>query len=256
MPSRACPWAAVVLLAAAASGCANVRSTDTARSAREQLLISNAVDQSLDKVDFRGFRDRAVFFDEKYLDCTDKNYVAGSIRHRLLTSGARLVAKAEEADVVLEARSGSVGTDKQERFVGTPKIELPGPMPVAFPEIKFVSAQNLTATAKIGLVAYDPRTHETYGAGGLSLATSDDNNWFVMGVGPFQSGSVRAEVKEGNRHGRPKPTLPREVAWRSPPESPAAPGTGTARIRLAGSSDETPAPRGTAPRSEEFDPAR
>ena len=119
---------AALLLTAllALGGCTSARSTNTARTANEQLLISNSVDQALDKVNFRPLSGHAVFLDEKYLECVDKNYVIASIRHRVLNAGGTIASKAEDAEIVLEVRAGAVGTDTSETFLGVPKIDLPG----------------------------------------------------------------------------------------------------------------------------------
>lgn len=209
-------------------GCSSTKTSNTARTSQEQLLISNAVDQSLDKVDFAAFQGTAVFLDEKYLDCVDKPYVVGSIRHRIVHSGARLVTKPEEADVIVEARSGGVGTSTTEKFWGIPEISLPIPLPISTPEIKFVSKSSQSGTAKLGLVAYDAKTRQLLGDGGVSLARSDDNNWYVLGMGPYQDGTVRSEINEGIRVGGKTPTpLPNWIAFDTPAAgSPASPGNG------------------------------
>jgi hypothetical protein len=170
--------------------------TDTPRSAVEQLLVSQAVDLALARVDFAPLAGKKVFVQEKYLDGLDKNYVAASVRHRVLSSGARLVDKETDADVVVEIRSGGLGTDRTESFIGSPQLAVPGPMPLQIPEVQVVTNKRQTATAKIGIVAYDARTRQALGAGGVSIARSDDNNWFVLGMGPFQRGSVREEMQQ------------------------------------------------------------
>ena len=52
-------------LAVAITGCTNTSTSNTARTAKEQLLLSNAVDQSLDKVDFTPLYGQKVFVDDK-----------------------------------------------------------------------------------------------------------------------------------------------------------------------------------------------
>ena len=154
------------------AGCTTARQSNTARTAREQLLISNAVDQALSKVDFASFQGQRVLVDEKYLDCTDKGYVVGSIRHRLMMNGASIATKPEEADVVMEVRSGGVGTDDADSYLGIPQIVLPGML--TLPEVKLVTRNRQSALAKIGLVAYDAKNHQLLGAGGVSSSMSDD----------------------------------------------------------------------------------
>ena len=200
-------------------GCASSATSNTARTAMEQMLVANAVDQSLDKVDFRPFAGQTVFLNDKYVDCTDKNYVIASVRHRILAQGARLVDAADAADIVVELRTGSVGTDMSESFLGTPEIVLPGMMTI--PEIKLVTRNKQTATAKIGLVAMNKETKQVLGSGGLSTAVSDNVDTKVLGVGIGTMGSLVSEYKRSttgaNRAVRPQ--LPARVAFA--PLSPA-----------------------------------
>jgi hypothetical protein len=160
----------------------------------EQLLISNAVDQVLNKVDFAGMNGAKVYVEEKYLDCVDKGYIVGSVRHRVLNVGGRLVDKPDEADVVMELRSGGVGTDNTETYIGFPGVALPGPMPVELPEVKLWNRTAQLGTAKLAITAFDARGRTVLDFGGQSLARSDDSNSYVLGIGPFQSGTVREEV--------------------------------------------------------------
>ncbi len=200
------------------TGCTSSSTSNTARTSVEQLLISNAVDQSLNKVDFRPFAGQNVFLDDSYLECVDKKYLVSSIRHRLLRSGARLAAKAEEADVVIEPRAGAVGTSTADAYLGMPEIVLPGML--TLPEVRLLERKKQRAVAKIGLVAYDPKTKTVLGDGGMSLAESDDSNWYVFGLGPYQNGSVRKEVAKGVKT-RPRDrsqAIPQQVAFSSPAE--------------------------------------
>ncbi|MCA9046820.1 MAG: hypothetical protein KDA69_20995, partial [Planctomycetaceae bacterium] len=104
-----------------AVGCSTAQTSNTARSSTEQLLVSNAIDQSLNKIDFSTVAGYSVYLNDAYVDCVDKNYVIGAVRHRILNSGGRLVANADEADIVLELRSGGVGTSMSESYVGIPE---------------------------------------------------------------------------------------------------------------------------------------
>jgi hypothetical protein len=176
------------------AGCATTRYTDTSRTAMEQLLISNAVDQALDRVEFPQLAGQSVFIEDKYVECVDKAYVVACVRHRVLSSGAKLADKADSADLVLEVRSGGVGTDKVETFFGVPKIALPGPMPISLPEVKLVGRETQSGTAKLGVVAYHAKEKRAVGEGGLALAKSQDNGWTILGMGPYFSGDVREEV--------------------------------------------------------------
>lgn len=227
---------AVVLLAATlACGCTTARQSNTARTAREQLLISNAVDQALAKVDFAAFQGQKVLVEEKYLDCTDKAYVVGTIRHKLMMNGAFIAAKPEEADVVMELRSGGVGTDDADSYLGIPQIVLPGML--TLPEVKLVTRTRQSALAKIGMVAYDAKSHQLLGAGGVSSSLSDDNNLFVLGIGPFQSGTARQELNDTTAHlsNQPIHPVPTTVAFNAAYETESdRPG----RLQLTGEKSE------------------
>lgn len=176
------------------SSCTTAKTTNTARSSTEQLLVANAVDGALDKIDFSPFQGHAVFLNDKYVECVDKNYVIASVRHRILKSGGRLVNSAEQSEVVIELRSGAVGTMSTDAFLGIPEIVLPGV--VTMPEIRMAERKSQLGTAKIGIVAYDPQTGQALGTGGTTLAQAEDNNWFVAGAGPFRSGSLRKELTQ------------------------------------------------------------
>ena len=206
----------------AVCGCTSTSTSNTARTATEQMLVSNAVDQSLSKVDFQAFGHRKVFVEEKYLDCVDKNYVLSSVRHRVLLQGGQIAPKAEEADVILEVRSGAIGTSSSNSFLGIPQISMPGLF--AIPEVKLINRVNQVGMAKIGLVAFDAKTHEVLGDGGMSLAKSDDNNWYVFGIGPWQNGTVKKEVERGQPRypNQPWIEVPPQVAFNSPLKAPPA----------------------------------
>ncbi|MBC7816673.1 MAG: hypothetical protein IAG10_07280 [Planctomycetaceae bacterium] len=229
---------AIVLCAgalAAVCGCTSTSSSNTARTATEQMLVSNAVDQSLSKVDFQAFGNRKVFVEEKYLDCIDKNYVLSSVRHHVLLQNGQIVPKVEEADVILEVRSGAVGTNSSNSFLGIPQISIPGM--VAIPEVKFVNRVNQVGMAKIGLVAYDAKSHEVLGDGGMSLAKSDENNWYFFGIGPWQNGTVKKEVQRGQPRYSNQPWIevPSQVAFTAPLK---APPTDEDKVRLTSGKNE------------------
>lgn len=176
------------------SGCATQKESHTARTGVEQLLISSAIDQSLDRVDLSPLRGRKVYLEPKYLDCVDKNYVIISMHHRLIAQGSRLVEKAEEADAIVEIGSGAVGTDGQELFVGIPEIPLPPPSPVAIPRLSLLTRTKMNGTAKLIVLAYDAKTKAPLVQSGTVLARSDQKNWNVLGAGPVQTGSVPDEI--------------------------------------------------------------
>lgn len=180
---------AALTLTLAVTGCATTTTSNTARTGTEQLLISAAIDRAMSTVEFSDFKGYKVFIDDKYLDSVDKGYLVGSIRHQVLQSGGSLASAADAADLVLEVRSGGIGTDGQESFIGIPAIGLPG-FPLELPEVKLAARSTQMGTAKLGLVCYDAKTGQAVGMGGKSSALTHNNDTYVLGIGPFRSGSV------------------------------------------------------------------
>ena len=207
---------ALLLTLAATIGCSNTTTSNTARTAKEQMLLSNAVDQSLDKVDFTPLYGQSVFIEEKYLDCIDKSYVVGSIRHRVLRAGGSIAPAADGADVVMEIRSGGVGTDTSDSYVGIPEITLPGML--TLPEVRLTQKKSQFGYSKLGLVLYDAKNKSVLGDGGMSMAQADDSNWYAFGMNVYQGGSLKKDVEVAKRipHGMKTNRLPTQVAFDAP----------------------------------------
>ena len=187
-------------------GCASMKESDTARTGLEQLLISNAIDQSLAKVDFRPIAGAKVFLKADLLDCVDKNYVMLSTRSKLLANHCTLMDKADDADIVMEIASGGVGTDRTEMVVGTPEIPL-GLMG-SVPKVNFYERKKAMGTAKLAIIATDTKSKQPVINSGFALARSDHQHWSVMGSGPVLSGSVANQLKEHTGTNESIMTLP------------------------------------------------
>lgn len=120
-------------------------------------------------------------------------------------------------------------------FLGIPQISIPGLL--ATPEIKLVNRVNQIGMAKIGLVAYDAKSHEVLGQGGTSLAKSDESNWYILGIGPWQNGTVKKEVERGQPRysNQPWVEVPGQVAFAAPLKAPPAVED---KVRLTSGKDE------------------
>lgn len=203
-------------------GCASMKESDTARTGLEQLLISNAVDQSLSKVDFRPVSGAKVFLKTDLLDCVDKNYVMLSTRSKLLANNCTLVDKADDAEIVMEIASGGVGTDRTELVVGSPEIPL-GIMG-SIPKINVYERKKAMGTAKLAIIATDAKSKQPVINSGFSLARSDHQHWSMMGTGPVLSGSVANQIKEHTGTSEsiltiPSSTMPSQLASKGSGES-------------------------------------
>lgn len=200
------PLLTAIAVAVTVTGCSSTRTSNTARTATEQVLLSSAIDRSLSNVSFESLRARRVFIDDKYLDSVDKGYLVGTLRHKALAAGATLASSADDAELVIEARSGGVGTDTEESFVGIPAIGVPG-MPITLPEIKLMQRNTQLGTAKIGLVAYEPKSGAAVGLGGQSTALTQNDDMYVLGIGPFRSGEIKQERENAVGYRGPTGTM-------------------------------------------------
>lgn len=186
---------ALVALAVAA-GCGSTRTSNTMRTATEQLLISDAMERSVDAVDFSPLRDKTVYLDDSRLaEVVDRGYLVSSLRQRMLASGCVLKDAKDQAEFVVEARAGAVGTDNHDLLFGIPSVNLPQltvlpTLPAAIPEIPFAKRHNQRGVAKLALFAYRRDTGEPAWQSGLALEESTANDVWVLGAGPFQRGSI------------------------------------------------------------------
>ena len=111
-------------------GCGTTRSTDSLRTATEQLLISDAIDRAVQTIDFYPLRGQTVYLDESKLGgVVDKNYLVSTLRQHLLASGSTLKDIREEADFIVEARAGAVGTIERRGFFASMGLSVPDRSP-------------------------------------------------------------------------------------------------------------------------------
>jgi hypothetical protein len=184
------------LAAAVLAGCGTTRTSYSARTATEQLLISDAIDRTVQQLDFKAFEGEPVFFDERHLlEVVDKGYLISSLRQRLLASGCILKDKREDATYVLEPRVGAIGTDNYDLLFGIPALQVPQvaiapTLPAAIPEIPFAKRRDQRGVAKLAVFAYRRETGEPVWQSGIALSESQANDIWVLGAGPFKRGTI------------------------------------------------------------------
>jgi hypothetical protein len=185
-----------VLLCALAAGCGTTKWSDSPRTATEQLLVSDSVDRAISEIDFSALADKSVYVDTRYIvTALDQNYVVSTLRQHMLASGCIIKDKAEDADYVVEVRSGALGTNRQDVLLGVPATNLPtaGLLPIgsaAIPEIALMKRTNQQAVCKIAVFAYDRMTgRPVWQSGNRKVASRAKDSWF-MGAGPFQRGTI------------------------------------------------------------------
>ena len=176
-------------------GCGSTRMTHSDRTGTEQLLLTNAWDEALDKIDFRPLIGVPVFLETTYLEGTDKGWIISSLRQAMLTQGVLLREEKEKAQWIVEARTGAYGTDDYEMLVGIPQMNVPATIPGipagTVPEIPLIKKSDQHAVTKLAVFAYDRASGQLVWNSGTVLGTANDKNVHIGGLGPIQSGSIR-----------------------------------------------------------------
>jgi hypothetical protein len=189
------PLGLALLLAFALAGCGTTRWTDTTRTATEQLLISDAIDRSVSKIDFNVLSGQTVYLDAKFLSsAVDREYLVSTLRQHMLASGCTMKEKKEDADFVVEARAGAIGTDRHDLLYGMPSFSLPWtPMTggsAVVPEIALAKRTDQKGVAKVAVFAYHRTTGQPVWQSGTDMVASTAQNSWWMGIGPVQKGTI------------------------------------------------------------------
>lgn len=194
------------LIAIMCCGCGTTRE----RQATDQLVVSDAVDRSIQNLDFRPLTGRTVYLDSSYLrhvkgpGFVNAEYVISAMRQQILGAGCRLQDAANDADVIIEARIGALGSDNHLMTYGIPANNalnsaasaIPNvPAIPTLPEIALAKRDSMEATAKIAAFAYERESRKPIWQSGVRHSISTAKDTWVLGIGPFQTGSIREKTK-------------------------------------------------------------
>ena len=203
-----------LLLVLLLTGCGTTKMTDSPRAATEMLLVSQAVDLAVAKLDFSPLSGQAVFLDTAALekDVVDKGYLISVVRQQLLAHGALIQEERFRAVYVVELRAGAVGTDRHSVMIGTPAVALPSIVPglpaTSIPEIALAKKSDQRGVAKIGVFAYNRVTGRAVWQSGAVESSSQIKDTWVFGAGPFTRGTIRQRTELA---GEPLPDLANPV---------------------------------------------
>ena len=200
-PTTTTPLLLFLLLAPLAGGCATIRTTDPPRTATEQFLLTTAAARAIEQLSVDTLRDRVVFVDTTFLTAAiqppqEYSFAIGELRARLLEAGVRLAAKREEAQIILEARSGGIGIDRLEFLLGIPSSAIPGAssvtggVPVAVPELALLKSTRQSGFASIGFVAYWADSGEVVATSGPFVGRTLREDFWIFGSGPRTVGNI------------------------------------------------------------------
>lgn len=196
-------------LFAVVAGCGTTKSF----TATEQLLMSDAVDSTISKMDFRPLSGHKVFLDTTYVSAAGKvipgvplpanlvtsDYIISGLRQQMTAAGCMLVDSRDAAEIICEARCGALGTDGHSVIYGMPANNIfanasnviPGsPQLPTIPEISVAKREMKSAAAKVSVFAYDRETREPIWQSGIAQAGSSARDTWILGIGPLQYGTI------------------------------------------------------------------
>ena len=180
----------IALLAGLAAGCVNKqRMTEPPRSVSEQLLLSTAMNLALSELDMeaigrlKGFK---VYLSTTYLQTLDQEYLIGSLRDLLFSNGVLVVDEVEQAQMIVEARSGANSLDSAAVTLGIAEDQaMPNPITgaaIALPELALFKKQNNISITTVALVAYPADTREHIFSSGALLGSAYDRHYQFLGL--------------------------------------------------------------------------
>lgn len=215
-------------------GCGTTRD----KLATEQLLLSDAVDRSVARIDFSPLKDKTVFLNTQYLTqmkvptVVNADYVISSLRQQMVLAGCLLQDERSTAEFIAEPRVGVLGTDGYDVNYGIPQSQgmsaaasaVSGSLLPPLPEISLGRKSDDSAAAKIAVFAYRRETKEPVWQSGTSVAKSTAKGWWILGVGPFRNGTIYEESGIGQERlsstllpgATPDPLTPEDDAFRKP----------------------------------------
>lgn len=195
-------------------------------TATEQLLMSDAVDSTIAKMDFRAIGGHKVFLDTTYVvgagkvipgvampvNLVNSDYVISALRQQLTAAGCMLVDSRDAAEIICEARCGALGTDGHSvtygipanNFLNSASAVIPGtPTLPSIPEISVAKREMKSAAAKVSVFAYDRETREPLWQSGIAQAGSSARDTWILGVGPLQYGNIYKGTRFAGRRLKP-----------------------------------------------------
>lgn len=201
---------ALILMAMCLVGCGTTKN----QTATEQLLLSDAVDVAVARIDFTPLAGQRVYLDSSFIKdykgvgFVNSNYIISSLRQQLTACGVLLLEKEDEADFIVEARVGVLGSDAHEVSFGIPStaplsavtsaVSAMAQVPAipGIPELSVARRKEDMAAAKVIAYCYDRESRERIWQSGISVGHSDSKDIWFFGAGPFHKGAIHnGEVK-------------------------------------------------------------
>ena len=177
------------------TGCASVRITDPARTATEQFLLSKAAATAVEQLSFEAIQGRTIYLDSANFSPAEKDFALSEFRSKLLLSGVSITPKKEDAELIVEVRSGGVGIDRYESLFGIPSFVAPtsavtNSVTLVTPEIAITKKIRQIGFASISYIAYWADSGEVAASSGPAIGKSNREDWWLFGFGPSTIGDI------------------------------------------------------------------
>jgi hypothetical protein len=189
-------------------GCATIRVTDPVETADQLYLESEATRLAVARISADQLRDRKVFVDTTYLSTLRENtadlsfrevpqqflFLVADLRSKLLLSGARMVDKREDAEIVVEARSGGISVNREDYLLGLASITIPSEgvasIPFTTPELALVKSTKQFGYASVAIVAYWRDTGEVVSTSGPFVGRTARKDYWIFGFALTPVGNI------------------------------------------------------------------
>jgi hypothetical protein len=144
-------------------------------------------------------RDRKVFVDTTYLSTLRENsdalsfrqvpqqflFLVAELRAKLLLSGVRMVDRKEDAEIIVEARSGGISVNREDYLLGVANVTIPSEgvasVPFTTPELALLKSSKQYGFASIAIVAYWRDTGEVVASSGPFVGRTSRKDYWIFG---------------------------------------------------------------------------
>jgi hypothetical protein len=213
-----------------ASGCATIRVTDPIRTADEEFLLTEAATRAVNQLSMDPLRGRLVWVVSEYAFSTTQPYdqsfltnevrsptfenafLIAELRARLLQAGVRLAPSRDQAEVVLEVRTGALSVNRIDFLLGIPATYIPGAtatsgsasVPLALPELALFKSTRQQGFGSVAFVAYWKNSGELLAISGPFIGRTARTDYFIFGyalppVGNIPPTQVGAAATPSNK---------------------------------------------------------
>ena len=185
---------AILFVAVAVSllitGCTTPWVTNTARSAVEQYLLAITIERMTQHSGLERYKGKKVFFDYTYFaPQTDKDYAKGRLEMIVSKYDCTIVAKQDQAEIMIQPLCGVLATDHDTFFFGIPPLPIPVPycsLNIVIPEIPIFKLYNRRAYGRLAFNVFDAKTRKCLDTIPFINSSAYYKNWVILLV-PFKT---------------------------------------------------------------------